>query len=112
MSSNTAAAAAAATIDTAAMSSGNQQVSLMDELLQPVSIPATHVSEISTDNSDICDIQENDFLLFGDKTLVLNSVLAYAYHTLGPINTKLLSHQLCEFYDGDKLLSAYKLIFT
>ena len=82
----------------------------MDELLQPVSIPATHVSEISTDNSDICDIQENDFLLFGDKTLVLNSVLAYAYHTLGPINTKLLSHQLCEFYDGDKLLSAYKLI--
>ena len=84
---------------------------------QHITRPATLISGInynssgtSFDNSDICDIQENDFLLFGNKTLVLNSVLAYAFHKLGPINAKLLSYQLSEFYNVDKLLSAYKLV--
>ena len=48
-------------------------------------------------------INENDFLLFGNKTLVLNSVLAYIHRKHGPINSKLLCSKISEFYDYENL---------
>ena len=55
------------------------------------------------------DIEEDDTLIIGNKTLVLNSVLAFVHNILGPINSKLVTNQLSEFYSRKKLLGAYKL---
>ena len=54
------------------------------------------------------DIDEHTTLIMpGNKTLVLNSVLAFVNHTLGPINSKIIANQLSEFYSREKLVKAY-----
>ena len=64
---------------------------------------------ITSDSEPTEEIEEGIALIVGNKTLVLNSVLAFVHNILGPINSKLVTNQLNEFYSRKKLLKAYKL---